>query len=57
MTQGQSAIRVLAVDDHAILRSGIRALIGAESDIQLVQRPRTGVRPLSNFERTARMSC
>jgi chemotaxis response regulator CheB len=29
-------IRVLTVDDHALLREGIAALINAESDIKLV---------------------
>jgi DNA-binding NarL/FixJ family response regulator len=31
-----SPIRVLTVDDHALLREGIAALINAESDIELV---------------------
>ena len=35
MATGQP-IRVLAVDDHALLRKGIRALVGAEPDMQLV---------------------
>ena len=42
MTTGQIPIRVLAVDDHALLRKGIRALIGAESDMQLVAEASTG---------------
>ena len=33
MTTGQKPVRVLTVDDHALLRKGIRALIGAESDM------------------------
>jgi len=39
---GQRLIRVLTVDDHALLRKGIRALIGAESDMQLVAEATTG---------------
>jgi len=35
-------IRVLTADDHALLRKGIRALIGAESDMQLVAEASTG---------------
>jgi len=31
-----SPIRVLIADDHAILRKGIRALLGTESDIEVV---------------------
>ena len=42
MPTGQRLIRVLTVDDHALLRKGIRALIGAESDMQLVAEATTG---------------
>ena len=35
-------IRILAVDDHALLRKGIRLLISAESDMQLVAEASTG---------------
>ncbi len=42
MTTEQKPIRVLAVDDHALLRKGIRALIGAESDMELVAEAATG---------------
>jgi DNA-binding NarL/FixJ family response regulator len=35
-------IRVLTVDDHALLRNGIRQLIGAAADIQLVAEASTG---------------
>ncbi len=30
------AINILIADDHAVVRAGLRALIGAESDLQLV---------------------
>jgi DNA-binding NarL/FixJ family response regulator len=46
---GQKPIRVLAVDDHALLRSGIRALIGAESDMQLVAEASTGRDAVEQF--------
>lgn len=35
-------IRVLTADDHALLRKGIRALIGAEPDMQLVAEASNG---------------
>ena len=38
----QKSIRVLTVDDHALLRNGIRRLISAESDMQLVGEASTG---------------
>jgi len=33
---GQEVIRVLIVDDHAVVRSGLRLLLGAEDDIEPV---------------------
>ena len=49
MTTGQKPIRVLTVDDHALLRKGIRALIGAESDMQLVAEASTGREAVEEF--------
>ena len=49
MTSGQDPIRVLTVDDHALLRKGIRALIGAESDMQLVAEASTGREAVEAF--------
>ncbi len=46
---GQPTIRVLTVDDHALLRKGIRALIGAESDIELVAEASTGREAVEAF--------
>jgi DNA-binding NarL/FixJ family response regulator len=45
----QKTIRVLTVDDHALLRSGIRRLIGAESDLQLVAEACTGREAVEEF--------
>ena len=48
MTTGK-LIRVLTVDDHALLRTGIRRLIGTESDMQLVAEARTGREAVEEF--------
>ena len=49
MTTEQKPIRVLTVDDHALLRNGIRRLIGAESDMELVAEASTGREALEEF--------
>lgn len=36
MTSAQAKIRVLVADDHAILRSGLRLLLGAQPDMDVV---------------------
>jgi two-component system response regulator NreC len=36
MSQGQQAIRILIVDDHAVIRSGLRMLLDAEQDLEVV---------------------
>ena len=51
MTAGQKVIRVLTVDDHALLRKGIRALIGAEPGLQLVAEASTGREAIEEFRR------
>ena len=45
----QAQIRVLAVDDHALLRKGIRLLISTESDMQLVAEASTGREAVQEF--------
>jgi DNA-binding NarL/FixJ family response regulator len=42
MAAGQKTIRVLTVGDHALLRKGIRALIDAEADMQVVAEASNG---------------
>jgi DNA-binding NarL/FixJ family response regulator len=42
-------IRILVVDDHALLRKGIRLLISAESDMQLVAEASTGREAVQEF--------
>ena len=49
MSLGQKSIRLLTVDDHALLRKGIRALIGTESDMQLVAEASNGREALHEF--------
>ncbi|HET7136988.1 MAG TPA: response regulator transcription factor [Gaiellaceae bacterium] len=36
MTQAKAKTRVLVVDDHAVVRSGIRSLLAAEDDFEVV---------------------
>ena len=49
MPTGHKVIRVLTVDDHALLRKGIRALINAESDMELVAEASTGREAVEEF--------
>jgi DNA-binding NarL/FixJ family response regulator len=43
-------IRVLAVDDHPLLRKGIAALVNAEHDMKLVAEASTGVEAIKQFK-------
>jgi DNA-binding NarL/FixJ family response regulator len=42
-------IRILAVDDHALVRKGIRLMISTEADIQLVAEASTGREAVQEF--------
>jgi DNA-binding NarL/FixJ family response regulator len=44
-----SLIRVLAVDDHPMLREGIASLLGSQSDMKLVAEASTGREALDQF--------
>jgi DNA-binding NarL/FixJ family response regulator len=44
-----SPIRVLAADDHPLLREGIAALVGTQSDMQLVAEAATGRETVERF--------
>jgi DNA-binding NarL/FixJ family response regulator len=44
-----NVIRILAVDDHPLLRKGIAALLNAELDMKLVAEASTGEEAVENF--------
>jgi DNA-binding NarL/FixJ family response regulator len=46
-----SAIRVLVVDDHALLREGIVSLLGSEPDMQVVAEATTGREAIEQFRK------
>jgi DNA-binding NarL/FixJ family response regulator len=49
MTDDSKKIRILAVDDHPILRQGIASLIADESDMDLVAQAANGREAIQNF--------
>jgi DNA-binding NarL/FixJ family response regulator len=49
MSAGTSPIGVLTVDDHALLREGIAALVNAESDMKLVAEACNGKDAIEQF--------
>jgi len=51
MSTDPSLIRVLAVDDHPMLREGIAALLGSQSDMKLVAEASTGREALEQFRK------
>jgi DNA-binding NarL/FixJ family response regulator len=51
MTSDTRKIRILAVDDHALLRKGIAALINAEPDINLVAEAANGQEAIAEFKK------
>jgi DNA-binding NarL/FixJ family response regulator len=44
-------IRILTVDDHALLRRGIAALINAEPNMKLVAEASDGVETIAEFKK------
>ena len=51
MSTSPSSIRVLTVDDHALLREGIAALVNAEPDMELVAEASDGEEAIKQFRR------
>ena len=51
MNTDTSVVRILAVDDHPLLREGIAALIGNEPDMKLVAEAATGREAIEQFRR------
>ena len=49
MDSGQKLIRILTVDDHPLLRSGIAALLNAEADLKLVAEASNGQDAIAAF--------
>jgi DNA-binding NarL/FixJ family response regulator len=49
MSGGSNPIRILTVDDHALLREGIAALVNGESDMKLVAEASTGQEAIEQF--------
>src|SRR5271165_735801 len=51
MSTNRSLIRILTVDDHALLREGIAALVKAEKDMELVAEASDGEQAIEQFRR------
>lgn len=49
MTEGSAQIRVLAVDDHVLVKQGIAVLIGTERDMTLVAEASNGREAIQQF--------
>jgi DNA-binding NarL/FixJ family response regulator len=49
MSNDRRLIRILTVDDHALLREGIAALVNAESDMKLVDEASNGQEAIEKF--------
>jgi two-component system, NarL family, response regulator len=51
MSENLSPIRILSVDDHALLRSGIAALVESQPDMQLVAEAENGLEAIELFRK------
>lgn len=49
LNRAMTVIRILAVDDHALLRGGIAALIAGQEDMRLVGEASTGEEAVAHF--------
>ena len=55
MSGGTSPIRILAVDDHPLVRQGLAGLVGVQPDMAMVAEAATGGKPSSSFAPIVRM--
>ena len=51
MSTGPSLIRILAVDDHPMLREGIASLVGSQPDMKLIAEASTGREAVDQFRK------
>jgi DNA-binding NarL/FixJ family response regulator len=51
MPSDSGIIRILTVDDHALLRKGIAALVNAEPDMKLIAEASTGAEAIKEFKK------
>jgi DNA-binding NarL/FixJ family response regulator len=51
MVDDRSPIRILCVDDHALVRDGIAALLGSQIDMQVVSLAGSGQEAVSDFQK------
>jgi DNA-binding NarL/FixJ family response regulator len=51
VTNEGSPIRILCVDDHALVRDGITALLGSQSDMQVVAEAGSGLEAVEEFRK------
>src|SRR3984893_16630280 len=51
MNSDTSVVRILAVDDHPLLREGVAALIGNEPDMELVAEASNGREAIEQFRK------
>src|SRR6266852_8194994 len=49
MSAGANSIRILAIDDHPLFRSGIAALLATQPDMSLVAEASNGREPIERF--------
>jgi DNA-binding NarL/FixJ family response regulator len=51
MTNDPCPIRILCVDDHALVRDGIASLLGSQADMQVVAEAGTGLEAVEEFRK------
>ena len=51
MTNDLHPIRILCVDDHALVRDGISSLLGSQNDMRVIAQAGTGLEALEEFRR------